>query len=152
MDFLHHFLLVIKMDYFQIFIHCNHSWTFPNIEICVSKRSKNLIHEECHLGIKYRGENFEIWSRSSCSVKPLTTDITRLGPRPYTQLPHSALGFTLHLGTSNKPSSLPFWELMILHQSLANIVPSHLSHSLVCVALSIDNVMGFILILLSVVD
>jgi hypothetical protein len=43
---------------------------------------------------------------------------------------------------------------MILHQSLANIVPSHLSHSLVCVALSIDNVMGFILvlILLSVVD
>ncbi len=30
------------------------------------------------------------------------------------------------------------------------IVPSHLSHSLVCVALSIDNVMGFIL--LSVVD
>ncbi len=74
--------------------------------------------------------------------------------RAYTQLPHSALGFTLHLRTSNKPSSLPFWELMILHQSLANIVPSHLSHSLVCVALSIDNVMGFILvlILLSVVD
>jgi hypothetical protein len=51
--------------------------------------------------------------------------------RAYTQLPHSALGFTLHLGTSNKPSSLPFWELMILYQSSANIVPSHLSHSLV---------------------
>lgn len=94
----------------------------------------------------------KIWSRSSCSVKPLTIDIARLGPTlssptlpwalPHTQRPQI------------NPLVLPFWELMILRQSLANIVPSHLSHSLVCFALSIDNVMGFILvlILLSVVD
>jgi hypothetical protein len=45
------------MDYFQIFILYNHSWTFPIIEIYMSKRSKILIHEKCHQGIKYQGEN-----------------------------------------------------------------------------------------------